>query len=289
MTVKIVMGTALSGKTHFIKENFPESEILSVGEYQKRIMGEMDVPKYLPMYKHIEILQKANDQIKNDMVERLSQDKDVIMEHTLFKAMRRKEYLEAFRTVTNEPVDIYVMQPSDEQLQINILSYEAIRDSGIGWIKSEMRQIEIPNIAEGFAHVYIVNDSGVRDWSDRPIERKFIDKDTKMNLMEKDLLSESNTKETTVFQEKRFLHICEVCGRTEKLAAEEAHNQNWDYPPMIGEFGVLSPRTCGNCRMTETAYWAIAVEKKTTAELSENQLQALERIMQEPDILRVDE
>jgi predicted kinase len=289
MTVKIVMGTALSGKTYFIKENFPESEILSVGEYQKRIMNEMDVPKYLPMHKHIEILQKANDQIKNDMVERLSQYKDVIMEHTLFKAMRRKEYLEAFRAVTNEPVDIYVMQPSDEQLQINIQSDESIRDRGIGWIKSEMRQIEIPNIAEGFAHVYVVNDSGIQDWSDRPVERKFVDKDATLNLLEKDLSLEENAKETSVFQEKRFLHICEVCGRTEKLTAEEAHNQGWDYPPMIGEFGVLSPRTCGDCAITETAYWAIVAEKKTTAQLSENQLQAVERIMQEPDILRVDE
>jgi len=223
------------------------------------------------------------------MVERLSQDKDVIMEHTLFKAMRRKEYLEAFRTITNEPIDIYVMQPSDEQLQINIQSDEAIRDRGIGWIKSEMRQIEIPNIAEGFAHVYIVDDSGIQDWSDRPVERKFIDKDTKMNLVEKDLLPEANTKETALFQEKRFLHICEVCGRTEKLTEEEAYNQGWDYPPKIGIFGVLSPRTCGNCVITETAYWAIAVEKKTTAELSENQLQTVERILQEPDILCIDE
>ncbi len=287
MTVKIVMGTALSGKTYFIKGNFPESEIMSVGEYQKRIMSEMDGPEYLPMNKHIEILQKANDQIKSDMLERLSQDKDVIMEHTLFKAMRRKEYLEAFRTVTNKPIDIYVMQPSDEQLRINIQSNEEIRD--IDWIKSEMRQIEMPNIAEGFAHVYIVNDSGIRDWSDRPVERKFVDKDTTLNLLEKDLFAEANTKEPSVFQEKRFLHICEVCGRTEKLTAEEAHNKNWDYPPIIGEFGVLSPRTCGNCRMAETAYWAIVAEKKTLAELNENQIQTVERIMQEPDILRVDE
>ena len=40
MTVRIVMGTALSGKTHFIKENFPDSIILSVGEYQRRLIAE---------------------------------------------------------------------------------------------------------------------------------------------------------------------------------------------------------------------------------------------------------
>lgn len=186
-------------------------------------------------------------------------------------------------------VIIHLYKAELQQLQINILRHEAIRDRGIGWIKSEMRQIEIPNIVEGFAHVYMVNDSGIQDWSDRPVERKFVDKDTTLNLLEKDLFPEENTKETSVFQEKRFLHICEVCGRTEKLTAEEAHNQGWDYPPRIGIFGVLSPRTCGDCAITETAYWAIVVEKKTTAQLSENQLQAVERIMQEPDILRVDE
>jgi len=38
------------------------------------------------------------------------------MEHTLFKAKRRKEYLEAFRAVTEAQIDLYVIQPYDERM-----------------------------------------------------------------------------------------------------------------------------------------------------------------------------
>lgn len=294
MTVRIVMGTAFSGKTHFIKENFPDSLILSVGEYQKKLMAVHGKTGFMPIGEYRNILQSANDQIKKDMLELLAEGKDVIMEHTLYKAARRKEYLQAFRTVTDEPIDIYVMQPSDERLLQNIQTNDEQRGRGIGWLKAQMREIEIPNIAEGFAHVYAVNDKGIQDWSDKPVERKFIDKNTKMTLIEKNIQDEEKDKRITVFGDKPFKHICECCGKVEILTSKEAHEQGWDYP---GEgaiypssmFGVLSPRTCGKCSITETAYWAIVVEGKTTAELSENQLQAVERIMQEPEILRVDD
>jgi len=292
ITVRIVMGTAFSGKTYFINENFPDCEILSIGEYQRRITEKMSIDKYIPLQEYKNILQRANDQIKRDMVEKLSQGKNVIMEHTLFKAMRRKEYLEAFRTVTDEPIDIYVMQPSDERLLQNIQTNDEEGERGIDSIKSEMREIEIPSINEGFAHVYVVNDKGIQDWSDKPVERKFIGKNTKITLFEKGLGDEEKRK-IVGFGDKPFKHICESCGAVAVLTSKEAYEQGWDYPGdeaiyPSSMFGVLSPRTCGNCGITETAYWAIAVKGKTTAELSENQLQTVERIMQEPDILKVD-
>ena len=40
-----------------------------------------------------------------------------------------------------------------------------------------------------------------------------------------------------------LLHICEVCGRTEVLTPQEAFDKGWDYPPMMGSFGDVSPRT----------------------------------------------
>lgn len=289
MAVKIVMGAAFSGKTHFIKENFSDAEILSIGEYQKREMVNR-INGHIPLQEYKEILQRANDQIKRDMVERLSQGKNVVMEHTLYKAMRRKEYLQAFWSVTNAPIDIYVMQPSDERLLKNIQTDEEQSTKGIDWIKSQMRDIEMPSVAEGFSHVYIVIDEGVRDWSDAPIVTKTIDRNTKMNLLEKTL--DDTDKSKDIFGEMPFKHICECCLKVEILTSIEAFALGWDYP---GEgavypssmFGVLSPRTCGKCSIAETAYWAIEVEKKTKDELSEKQLQAVERIMKEPDILRV--
>lgn len=291
MTVKIVMGTAFSGKTHFIKENFPDYEILSVGEYQKKNRM-AKINEHISLQEYKEILQRANDQIKRDMVERLSQGKKLIMEHTLFKAVRRKEYLEAFWTVTIEPIDVYVMQLSDERLLKNIQTDEKQSEKGIDWIKSQMREIEIPSISEGFAHVYIVSDEGIMDWSDAPLVRKTLDRTTKMNILEKNLNDTDISKDdkNNVFGEKSFKHICECCLKIEILTSKEAYEKGWDYP---GEgavypssmFGELSPRTCGKCSIAETAYWAVVVEKKATAELSEKQLQSVERIMKEPDIL----
>ena len=289
MAVKIVMGTAFSGKTHFIKENFPDHEILSVGEYQKAIKITEKANEYISLQEYKEMLQRANDQIKRDVVERLLQGKNVVMEHTLYKTMRRKEYLQAFWSVTNEPIDIYVMQPSDERLMKNIEANKEEFDKGIDWLKAQMREIEMPSIVEGFAHVYIVDDGGVRDWSGAPIVNKIIDRNTKINLLKKELDPTDSSK--NIFGDKPFKHICECCLKMVIITSKEAFAQGWDYP---GEgavypssmFGVLSPRTCGTCGIVETAYWAVVVENKNKAELSEKQLQAIERIMKEPDILK---
>ncbi len=59
-----------------------------------------------------------------------------------------------------------------------------------------------------------------------------------------------------------FWHYCEVCGKKEYLTAQEAFNQGWDYPPNIGEFGLLSPRTCGSCQIQDTLWWRVNNNKK---------------------------
>jgi hypothetical protein len=83
--------------------------------------------------------------------------------------------------------------------------------------------------------------------------------------------------------------ICEVCGRTEILTPEEAYQQGWDYPPYMGTFGVVSARTCPDCVITDTAWAALVLEKKPLWELSERQLEAVRRIIDEPESLIPDE
>ena len=76
-------------------------------------------------------------------------------------------------------------------------------------------------------------------------------------------------------------YICEVCGKEELLTADEAFVKGWDYPPFIGEFGVVSPRTCPDCSMEETAWAALVLKNKTYRELSERQQKTVQRIMNE--------
>ena len=82
--------------------------------------------------------------------------------------------------------------------------------------------------------------------------------------------------------DKKLIHICEVCGKTEILTPEEAFNDGWDYPPRMGAFGVVSPRTCGDCTINHTVWWALVCEKKSINELSQMQKETIKRIQEEP-------
>lgn len=89
--------------------------------------------------------------------------------------------------------------------------------------------------------------------------------------------------------EKQYIHICEVCGKREILTPMEAHLKGWDYPPMMGSFGVISPRTCGACPITKTLWWALESEKKKLSDLDDGQKKTLKRILAEPDNIEVTE
>ena len=82
----------------------------------------------------------------------------------------------------------------------------------------------------------------------------------------------------------KLVHICEVCGKTEVIGPQEAFDTGWDYPPRMGDYGVVGPRTCGDCGIKDTVWWAIAVEgKRTSEELTASQIATLRRIAGEPE------
>ncbi len=83
--------------------------------------------------------------------------------------------------------------------------------------------------------------------------------------------------------EQKLIHVCEVCGKTKVMTPEQAFQEGWDYPPMMGAFGVVSPRTCGDCSMDETLWMALQSGKiKSVDDMNSDQRKVLERIMNEP-------
>jgi hypothetical protein len=80
-----------------------------------------------------------------------------------------------------------------------------------------------------------------------------------------------------------FVHWCEACGREELLSPDDAFKAGWDFPPNMGAWGVVSPRTCPNCAMKRTVWWAIAIEKLSFLELTPHQLIVIGRILNEVD------
>lgn len=77
-------------------------------------------------------------------------------------------------------------------------------------------------------------------------------------------------------------YICEVCDKTEDLTPEDAYQQGWDYPPFIGTFGVVSPRTCGDCGIEHTAWWAL-VRGTLPRDLNEKHKATVRRILEETE------
>ena len=79
--------------------------------------------------------------------------------------------------------------------------------------------------------------------------------------------------------EGKHVYLCEVCDRTETLTEEEAYQNGWDYPPFIGLWGVVSPRTCPECGIEGTAYWHIL--REGTENIPPHHLVTIKRIMEE--------
>ena len=81
----------------------------------------------------------------------------------------------------------------------------------------------------------------------------------------------------------QLIHICEVCGVFELLDCEKAHEIGWDYPPKMGVFGVISPRTCPNCPINKTLWWRISVEGLAPGDFTAKDREIFERIAEEPE------
>lgn len=106
----------------------------------------------------------------------------------------------------------------------------------------------------------------------------------------------------------KLKYICENCGKTSIYDnPEDAFNAGWDYPPRMGKFGIISPRTCGNCGIDTTLYWKLItgnVLKNTTVDgkklnksslnevlpqLTLHDKETLARILGEPESIMVEE
>lgn len=288
-----VIGATATGKTHFIKTQFSDGgyEILNVFDYQNRLFDEAGVGNFIPFQLQRKILMNSNKLILNDMIDNLSKGKNVVVEHTLFMAKRRIAYNDEIKKMPDVTIDIYVMRPSKKQWSEN-LKKRGLEDRADG-IESESKVMEFPNPAEGFDKIYEVIDGEIKLRIETPAPeilepaRAEIQKELE-EFLKKEKEEEEKKKLLESMNHRSFWHYCEVCGKKEYLTAEEAHDQGWDYPPKAGVFGLLGPRTCGECHMTDTLYWKvtasdfpIVIEKK----LSPEELITWRRIKNEPNSL----
>lgn len=297
--VSFVIGATASGKTHFIEHFFADKDVdvLNVFDYQQKAYKEAGFGEMMPMGVQFRCLMKANGMLLNDIIEKLKYGRDVVVEQTFFKAKRRIVYVDAIRESVDVEIEIYVMCPSDERWQKNIRIRKLEEDRSS--FEMNNAEIEFPNPIEGFDSVYEVSDDGAKLRIDPPLDEQFLIDARKQIADEKERIEKEDDKSRKrkalleSMKTRPFWHYCEVCGKKELLTDEDAFNRGWDYPPKMGFFGMLGPRTCGNCQMTDTLYWKIQTSGKLPivmeGDLSDKELVTWRRIKGEPKSLLSEE
>lgn len=297
-TVTFVIGATASGKTTFIKNHFSNKDvvILNIYDYQQAAYKETGFSRNIPFGEEFKCLYKANEKLLADIIDILQQGKNVVVEQTLFKAKRRITYIDKIRDVIkNVYIEVFVMCPSDKLWE----SYITKRNLN-GSFKSHKNvaeQIEFPNPSEGIDQIYEVVDNNIHLRMDKPNyeivdiarrelleEAKRLRKEEEMAKAKLALLESMNTRP--------FWHYCESCGKKAFITAKEAFEDGWDYPPQIGSFGLLGPRTCGDCEITSTLYWKVqqqALPIVLENLLSKEELKTWRRIKSEPESLLTEE
>ena len=298
-TVTFVIGATASGKTTFIKNNFSKNEdavFLNIFDYQQAAYKEAGFGDTIPFKEEFKCLYKANENLLSDIIAVLKQGKNVIAEQTLFKAKRRIGYIGAIRNaLKNINIEVYVMCPSEPIWE----KYVTERNLAHAFqrLKDNAEEIEFPNPSEGFDKIYEVIDNDIRLRIDDPkpeiVDAAYKELNKEAQHMKQE---EEKAKELAALLEsmnsRPFWHYCESCGAKEYCTADQAFDNGWDYPPRIGIFGVLGPRTCGNCTMIDTLYLKVMKQKipiVIESELTEKELRTWQRIKNEPESLLQEE
>lgn len=293
-----VIGATAVGKSYFIEKNYGvrNVEILNVFDYQQRAYDEAGYTgKSVPFGAMQRCLLRANAMMLEDIIAKLCSGRDVVAEHTLFKAKRRIAYIEEIRKAADVLIEFFVISPSDERWEQNLKERDL--KGGLQSYKSYADDIEFPNPAEGIDMIYEVVDDKITPRMDAPrtgiIEEAHQELAEESDRMNREDQAKRKRKELLESMKHRpFWHYCEACGKKGFITADEANNSGWDYPPNMGAFGLLSPRTCGDCTIENTLFWKIntgGLPIVIESSLSPDELVTWKRIKGEPESLLNDE
>lgn len=141
--IVFVMGASCAGKSTYIKENYPDFYKVDLYDFQKRLGCSF------------EAIVESYEQCRLALIEAVKEHENVVMEHTLLRAIRRQPYIEAVREVTDSPIEIVSIFPSDEELLENAKKRKV--KFFPGEFKSMREVYEIPTIEEGFSKVTIID------------------------------------------------------------------------------------------------------------------------------------
>lgn len=151
MKITFVMGIACSGKSTYISENFKDRKIIDLYDFQENKFT------YQEIY-------NSYIETENALIKAIKNGEDVVLEHTLLKGIRRKMYIDAVREITDEPIEIILINPEiktmvnrrAERFGLSLdIEPNCFEDLELQ-IKEELSVLEIPTEDEGFSNVTII-------------------------------------------------------------------------------------------------------------------------------------
>ena len=139
----IVMGPSCAGKSTYIKEHFPNTEVVDILDFQANLIVATE-----------ETVLKTYEEHLNKVKELLSQGKDVVIEHTLLKAKRRLWYIQQIREVYSGDIDIICIKPSEDLLAFR----SQLRHIAQWYTLLMLDELELPTFEEGYKNITIIEE-----------------------------------------------------------------------------------------------------------------------------------
>ena len=145
MQIIFVIGPACAGKSTYIKNIFSDFKVIDLYDFQKdyTFLGYNECVK-------------SYEKCKDALIEAIKNNENVVMEHTLLKAIRRKVYIDAVKELGDYEIECICIKPSPEVLN----KRRELRNikSKIEWDKEELDLLEIPTIEEGFSNIKLIEE-----------------------------------------------------------------------------------------------------------------------------------
>ena len=260
-----VIGANAAGKTYFIEHHLASEKavVLNIYDYQQKVYDEHGNKELITFEEQFRCLKKANEKHLHDIINELKQGNNVIAEQTFFKAKRRIAYIDEIRKEMDVKIEVYVMHPSNERWMENSKKREDMEN--IETYENQKKQMEFPNPARDLTQSLrwsmmkiILRMDDVKPEIVKQARQELTEEDTR--IRREDERKHNHRQLIESMNTRPFWHYCEVCGKKEFITAKEALDAGWDYPPHFGEFGLLGPRTCGNCSLKDTLFWKVHTE-----------------------------
>ena len=138
----IVMGPSCAGKSTYIKEHFPNEKVIDVFDFQ-------DYRFATP-----ETVWQSYEDCAKALQDALKENENVVLEHTLLKAIRREWYIQKVREVSDCDIKVICIFPSLKMLQSRSRKRKCI--STADYCQAMLDTLELPQKEEGYSEVEIV-------------------------------------------------------------------------------------------------------------------------------------